>query len=227
MIVCGNFKHIEQNLTSIDLTSKDAADGRVYQTPDGVFPSVTTVTGWSKRKFFAEWRKNNPQESKRVCSRGTSLHSVIESYLLNEKIDLNSIDDNVKDLFLSIKSEIDNINNVRCLEIPLWSKTLGLAGRVDCIAEHNRELSIIDFKGSTRPKRKKDIENYFLQATAYSLMWQEMTGEKIKKLKVLIACEDATVQVFEEPVIQYVSALKDAIDLYRRENNGKINQGAC
>ena len=83
MIVCGNFKHLEQNLNPIDLTSKDADGGRVYQTPDGVFPSVTTVTGWSKRKFFAEWRRNNPQESKRVCSRGTSLHSVIESYLLH------------------------------------------------------------------------------------------------------------------------------------------------
>lgn len=227
MIVCGNFKHLEQNLNSIDLTSKDTDGKRVYQTPDGVFPSVTTVTGWSKRKFFAEWRRNNPQESKRVCSRGTSLHSVIESYLLNEKIDLNSIDDGVKDLFLSIKSEVDNINNIRCLEVPLWSKTLGLAGRVDCIAEHNRELSIIDFKGSTRPKRKKDIENYFLQATAYSLMWQEMTGERIKKLKVLIASEDSTVQIFEEPVIKYVSELKNAIDLYRKENNGKISQGAC
>lgn len=227
MIVCGNFKHLEQNLNSIDLTSKDTDGKRVYQTPDGVFPSVTTVTGWSKRKFFAEWRRNNPHESKRVCSRGTSLHSVIESYLLNEKIDLNSIDDGVKDLFLSIKSEVDNINNIRCLEVPLWSKTLGLAGRVDCIAEHNRELSIIDFKGSTRPKRKKDIENYFLQATAYSLMWQEMTGERIKKLKVLIASEDSTVQIFEEPVIKYVSELKNAIDLYRKENNGKISQGAC
>lgn len=227
MIVCGNFKHLEQNLNSIDLTSKDTEGKRVYQTPDGVFPSVTTVTGWSKRKFFAEWRRNNPQESKRVCSRGTSLHSVIESYLLNEKINLNSIDDGVKDLFLSIKSEVDNINNIRCLEVPLWSKTLGLAGRVDCIAEHNRELSIIDFKGSTRPKRKKDIENYFLQATAYSLMWQEMTGERIKKLKVLIASEDSTVQIFEEPVIKYVSELKNAIDLYRKENNGKISQGAC
>jgi len=227
MIVCGNFKHLEQNLNSIDLTSKDTDGKRVYQTPDGVFPSVTTVTGWSKRKFFAEWRRNNPQESKRVCSRGTSLHSVIESYLLNEKIDLNSIDDGVKDLFLSIKSEVDNINNIRCLEVSLWSKTLGLAGRVDCIAEHNRELSIIDFKGSTRPKRKKDIENYFLQATAYSLMWQEMTGERIKKLKVLIASEDSTIQIFEEPVIKYVSELKNAIDLYRKENNGKISQGAC
>jgi genome maintenance exonuclease 1 len=219
MIVCGNFKHLEPIIPSLDIESKEVSGKRYYNTPDGNFPSVTTVTGWSKRKFFAEWRKNNPEESARVCSRGTKLHSLVETYLLNVKIDLNGsgFDDNLKDLFLTIKPEVDKINNIRCIETPLWSKTLGLAGRVDCIAEHDRELSIIDFKGSTRPKRKEDIDNYFLQATAYSLMWQEMTGEKIKKLKILIASEDGILQIFEEPVINYVSNLKDAIDLYERE----------
>lgn len=224
MIVCGNFKHLNPDIPSLDLTSTEKDGNRFYQTPDGVFPSVTTVTGWSKRKFFAEWRRNNPEESKRVCSRGTRLHSLVETYILNVKIDLNGsgFDETLKDLFLTIKPEVDRINNIRCLETPLWSKTLGLAGRVDCIAEHNRELAIIDFKGSTRPKRKEDIENYFMQATAYSLMWQEMTGEKIKKLKILIASEDGILQIFEEPVINYVSNLKYAIDLYRKENNEKI-----
>lgn len=224
MIVCGNFKHLNPDIPSLDLTSTEKDGNRFYQTPDGVFPSVTTVTGWSKRKFFAEWRRNNPEESKRVCSRGTRLHSLVETYLLNVKIDLDGsgFDSELKDLFLTIKPEVDNINNVRCLETPLWSKTLNLAGRVDCIAEHNRELAIIDFKGSTRPKRKEDIDNYFMQATAYSLMWQEMTGEKIKKLKILIATEDGILQVFEEPVIKYVSVLKSAIDLFKKENNEKI-----
>lgn len=223
MIVCGNFKHLEAKIPSLDIESKEVSGKRFYSTPDGNFPSVTTVTGWTKRKFFAEWRKNNPQESARVCSRGTKLHSLVETYLLNVKIDLSGsgFDENLKDLFLTIKPEVDKINNIRCIESPLWSKTLGLAGRVDCIAEHNRELAIIDFKGSTRPKRKQDIDNYFLQATAYSLMWQEMTGERIKKLKIMIASEDGVLQIFEEPVINYVSELKNAIDLYERENNEK------
>jgi hypothetical protein len=223
MIVCGNFKHLEPSIPSLDIDSKEISGKRFYSTPDGSFPSVTTVTGWSKRKFFAEWRRNNPQESARVCSRGTRLHSLVETYLLNVKIDLNGsgFDETLKDLFLTIKPEVDNIDNIRCIETPLWSKTLGLAGRVDCIAEHKRELAIIDFKGSTRPKRKQDIDNYFLQATAYSLMWQEMTGEKIKKLKIMIASEDGVLQTFEEPVINYVSDLKYAIDVYERENNEK------
>lgn len=219
MIVCGNFKHLTNNISESKISSKEMDGDRFYQTPDGIFPSVTTVTGWDKRKFFAEWRRNNPEESKRVCSRGTNLHSLIEKYLNNEKVDINSIDVNLRDLFLLIKPEVDKINNIKCLETPLWSKTIGLAGRVDCIAEYNRELSIIDFKGSTKTKRKSDIENYFMQATAYSLMWQDLTGERIKKLKILIACEDGSMQIFDDSVINYVSMLKETIENYHKDRS--------
>lgn len=219
MIVCGNFKHLTNNISESKISSKEMDGDRFYQTPDGIFPSVTTVTGWDKRKFFAEWRRNNPEESKRVCSRGTHLHSLIEKYLNNEKVDINSIDVNLRDLFLLIKPEVDKINNIKCLETPLWSKTIGLAGRVDCIAEYNRELSIIDFKGSTKTKRKSDIENYFMQATAYSLMWQDLTGERIKKLKILIACEDGSMQIFDDSVINYVSMLKETIENYHKDRS--------
>lgn len=214
MIVIGNFNHLPQKIKPADLEKKEVAGQRFYITPDGTFPSVTTVTGHEKKQFFSEWRKNNPIESERVCSRGNRLHSIIEKYLLNEKLDLSLVDDNERDLFLTLKPEIDKINNIRCLEFPLWSKTLELAGRVDCIAEYNRELSVIDFKGSTKPKFKKDIKNYFTQATAYALMWQEQTGEKIKKIKILISSEDGTCQIFEENTIDYVFSLKEAKDTY-------------
>ena len=214
MIVIGNFQHLKLNISPVQLERKEIAGQRFYQTPDGLFPSVTTVTGHEKKKFFAEWRKNNPMESERVCSRGNTLHSVVEKYLLNEKININEYDDNIRDLFLTLKPELDKINNIRCLEFPLWSKTLELAGRVDCIAEYNKELSVIDFKGSTKTKFKKDIENYFTQATAYALMWQERTGERIKNIKILMATEDGVCQIFEEKSIDYVRSLKQIKDKY-------------
>jgi ATP-dependent exoDNAse (exonuclease V) beta subunit len=214
MIVIGNFHHLKLNIKPVELERKEIAGQRFYQTPDGLFPSVTTVTGHEKKKFFAEWRKNNPTESERVCSRGNTLHSVVEKYLLNEKININEYDDNIRDLFLTLKPELDKINNIRCLEFPLWSKTLELAGRVDCIAEYNKELSVIDFKGSTKTKFKKDIENYFTQATAYALMWQERTGERIKNIKILMATEDGVCQIFEEKPIDYVRSLKEIKDKY-------------
>jgi len=217
MIVIGNFHHLPPKIEPVNLERKEIGGQRFYVTPGGIFPSVTTVTGHGKKQFFAEWRKNNPAESERVCSRGNTLHSIIEKYLNNEKIDLSQYTENERDLFFTLKSEIDKINNIRCLEFPLWSKTLELAGRVDCIAEYNGDLSIIDFKGSTKPKFKKDIENYFTQATAYALMWQEMTNEKIKKIKILISCEDGTCQVFEEKTIDHILSLKNIKDKYISE----------
>ena len=99
--------------------------------------------------------------------------------------------------------------------MPLWSESVGLAGRVDCVAEHNGELSIIDFKGATRSKRRSDIENYFLQATAYALMWQDRTGQEIDKFKIIISCEDGEAQVFGGQPIHYAKKLHETIDEYK------------
>lgn len=209
------FNHVISNV-NVSLERVEENGQRFYKTPDGVFPSVTTVTGWEKKNFFAKWRKNNPEEAIRVCSRGNKLHSIIENYLNNnEDLKENS---NEVDLFRSMKPHIDKINNIRALESPLYSKILGLAGRVDCIAEYNKELCVIDFKGSTRIKNKDDIENYFLQAAAYALMWQERTGEKCKKICIIIGTEKGITQVFVENTIDYVKKLQKVITTYRKYN---------
>jgi genome maintenance exonuclease 1 len=211
------FKHnlIESNVT---LSEVQKEGKRFYSTPDGEFPSVTTVVGYGKQQFFAEWRRKNPEESRRVTSRGTKFHSIIETYIRNEPLDMENMFPNFKALFNLIKPALDNIDNITAIETPLWSKILGLAGRTDCIAEYNGKLSIIDFKASTKEKRKQDIENYFLQATAYALMYQERTGVIIENFVILIACEDGLFQVFEDNPIKYVKKLKHAIDHYRKEN---------
>jgi genome maintenance exonuclease 1 len=229
MIVIGNFHHATLNLELPELERLEIAGERFYKSPDGrVYPSVTTVTGFEKRAFFAEWRKKNPSESKRVCSRGTSLHSVVEKYLLNEKIDLSELGEVERDLFYTIKPEVDKITKIHCLESPLYSKTLQLAGRVDCIAFHDGKLAVIDFKGSTRNKKREEIENYFLQASSYALMFQEMTGIKVPDIKILLASEEGICQVFEDRVINNVPRLKEVIDTYfdyinmQRSKNEKI-----
>lgn len=215
MIVIGNFKHNLYQFPEIEIEQKEINGLRVYSTPEGIFPSVTTVVGYEKQKHFAEWRKKNSKESQRVCDRGTALHSKIESYLLNEEIIMNNDDE----LFNLIKKEVDNINNVRACEQMLWGKITGLAGRVDCIAEYKGELSVIDFKASTYPKKKLDIENYFCQAAAYSLLWQERTGESVPNIVILIANEQGFVQVYKEKVINFIESLKKSIDTYKKEVN--------
>ena len=202
-----NVIHLDCKLKEVTLNGI-----RHYETPGGVFPSVTTVTGWEKQQFFSEWRKKNPDESKRVTSRGTKFHNLLEKYIKNEELIIEDMHSMQKSLFALIKPEIDKIDNVIALETPLWSKTLGLAGRTDCIGEYNGKLSIIDFKASTKEKRKQDIDNYFAQATAYALMFQERTGIIVKNFAIIIACEDGMLQVFEGNPLNYVKPL--IVNLY-------------
>lgn len=213
MIVIGNFTHNFYDLPKDTVEMKELNGVRVYCNSEGIFPSVTSVVGWEKQKQFADWRKKNAKESQRVCDRGTSLHSKVESYLLNEEIEMDPNDE----LFTLMKKEVDHINNVRAVEQHLWGKITGLAGRVDCIAEYKKEPSIIDFKASTFPKKKADIDNYFCQATAYSLLWQERTGESIPNIVILIANEQGFLQVYKEKVINFVEPLKKCIDTYKKE----------
>tara|TARA_R110002074_G_scaffold213411_3_gene383142 strand:- start:343 stop:984 length:642 start_codon:yes stop_codon:yes gene_type:complete len=199
----------------------DSSGKRFYQTPEGnKYPSVTTVTGWEKQKFFKEWRKNNPKESKRVLSRGNDLHDLIERYLNNEDIDLLLESPVVSSLFVQIKESLDKIDNIHALEVALWSDTLGLAGRVDCVAEYEGKLSVIDFKGSNRQKRLNDIENYMLQGTAYSIMWHERTGTPIREFHIMIAAENGfPCKVFTGDPIVYVPMLYETIEKYKIQNN--------
>jgi ATP-dependent exoDNAse (exonuclease V) beta subunit len=206
----------------VELISEESEGSRFYKTPSGNYPSVTTVTGWEKRKFFAEWRKNNPEEAKRTVNRGNRIHKLIEKYLKNEILDKKEIDPFTLDLFLQIQPQINKIDNINAMETSLYSDKLKLAGRVDCIAKYQDKLSIIDFKGSTKPKRKEDIDNYFMQATAYSIMWKELTGISIKNIVILITCDDGAVQVFEQNPVNYVKKLVNAIKLYESEAHAKV-----
>lgn len=210
------FNHKEVVITS-DLLSEDTESGRYYLLENGKkLPSVTTVTGWKKAHVFAKWRAQNPKEASRVTKRGNKIHSVIEDYVNNKEIVLKDLPPNEAELFLQMKDEVDRIDNVRCTEMCLASENVGLAGRADCIAEFDGELSIIDFKGSTRKKYKGGIENYFLQATAYALMWQEMTGEKVNQIVIIIGCETGETQVFVDTPVSWVRSLKREIDAYNK-----------
>jgi len=208
------------------LSTQNANGKRHYVIPGGgLYPSVTTVTGFEKAEFFKEWREKNPEESKRVLRRGNNLHWAIEDYLNNSegyitnRSELDAVTkDNLVDLFNMLKPILDeNVNNIVAQEVGLFSNLLRLAGRVDCVADYEGVRSVIDFKGSTREKREEDIENYFLQSTAYAIMWQELTGQPIKQIVILIACETGTAQVYVKDPKDYVHKLKEVIESYENK----------
>lgn len=191
---------------------------RYYVSPDGVkYYSVTTVTGFKKKAFFAEWRRKNPTESKRVTSRGNKFHTIIEDYLNNEEPQGSGTEEL---LFKQALPMLNKIDNVYAQEVPLYSKLLELAGRVDCVAEYDGKLSIIDFKGSTREKRLSDIDNYFQQATAYAIMWKEMTGQTIDQIVILISSEDGTTQEIVDNPVNHVAALRKTILDFKHQSVG-------
>ena len=211
------FKHLNKYNIS-ELESETQADGsRFYVSPEGKkYPSVTTVTGWRKKEIFKEWREKNPDKSKRILEKGTNFHDIVERYLNNQEISLdNSGDIEAYSLFDNARNYLNKIQNVRVQEVSLHSDLLEMAGRVDCIAEYDGVPCIIDFKTSKRMKERNEIDNYFCQATAYSIMWREITGENIPYLLILISTDYGEVQEYRGNAMDYVKPLKEMIDEYK------------
>ena len=220
------FVHLD-HAPLIDLEAITSNTGRLYLTPDGnKYPSVTTVIGAKSKKSILEWRKRvGEKEANRISSRaalrGTDLHSINEDYL-NNMFNEEKYKDKVLPLFMfkHLKPFLDKINNIHVLEGALYSDKLKLAGRVDCIAEYENELAIIDFKSSTEPKKREWIDNYIAQECAYAMMYYERTGIKVKKLVTLIACEDGEIQVFQEyDIMKYMNVLMEYIKEWNTQNS--------
>jgi ATP-dependent exoDNAse (exonuclease V) beta subunit len=221
------FVHIENTLGYSDLDNEIVDGVRYYVTPSGKrLKSVTSVTSVKSKSSILEWRKKVGEEeanriSTRAATRGTHLHSIIEDYLNN-----NLVEEEHKSkvlpwfMFKSMVNVLNNISNIHLLEGALYSDVLELAGRVDCIAEYNGELAIIDFKTSTKEKKREWIEHYFAQTCAYAMMYYERTGIKVKKLVVLISCEDGTTQVFEEyDIMKYMKVFLGYLQEWNKTQN--------
>ena len=197
------FNHIYVDLPKLE---RETIDGvRYYKVPDEEellrLVSITSVTSHFNKEIFINWRKKVGEEeaervTKAATSRGTDMHSLVENYLYNR--DLPTVQPLSDFLFKIAKTELNRINNIYALEGSLYSKQLGVAGTVDCIAEYNGELAIIDFKTSKKPKPKEWIEHYFVQAAAYACMFYELTDIPVKKLVILMACENGECVVYEE-----------------------------
>ena len=221
------FNHIHPDHVLIELKREEYNGKRYYVSPNGRhLPSVTTFLSHFKGDSIAKWRKKVGEEeankiSARASRRGTKFHSLMESYLSNEKGFLTEEDvmPDMQHAFLDIRPTIDRIDNVHYLETMLYSETLGLAGQVDCIAEFDGIPSVIDFKTSLKTKREDWILNYFEQCTCYSLMYEEMTGIKAKQIVVLISVDDEPEpQVFVRQRGDYVPELYNKIKQFRSEH---------
>ncbi len=224
------FNHVDLNLPQLE---RETIDGvRYYKVPDEdqllKLVSITSVTSHKNRQFFANWRKKVGEEeadkiTRQATSRGTDMHTLAEHHLRNE--DLPEVQPLSDFLFKISKSTFSRINNIHALEGSLYSKQLGIAGTVDCIAEFDGELSIIDFKTSKKPKPREWIEHYFVQCMAYGCMLYELTGISIKKLVIIMSCENGECVVYEEyDKAKYIKLLTEYIREFVNYQLGKYGE---
>jgi len=217
------FNHVKLAALDFDLEAETTDSGRVYTVPTGErYKSITTVLSHHNKDAINEWRKNVGEEqadkiSKKAANRGTKVHSICEKYIDNALTDvkIKTMMPDVKELFLKLRPIIDeNLGDVYTQEQALYSHQLRVAGRVDLIGYWNGKLSVIDFKTSTKLKAEENIQNYFMQCTAYALMFSELTGMWIDDIVVLVATEEGPSQVIERQIHDYQKPLMQYIDKY-------------
>jgi ATP-dependent exoDNAse (exonuclease V) beta subunit len=215
------FNHVNVGVTLNDIAAQTVNGERVYPVDENFYPSISTICSFRKRKSIAEWRARVGEAeankiSTRAASAGTSLHSIVEDYL-NNNLNLDKYKDKYLALMLfkQAKTMLSRINNIHFQEAPLFSHEFGIAGRVDCIAEFDGKLSVIDFKTSAKEKKESWIESYFVQETGYAKMYEERSGIKVDQIVTLITCQTGFTQVFIKNPNDYVPLLIDYIAEYK------------
>lgn len=222
------FNHVSIEIP--ELTTKTIEKKRFYVTPDGYMPSITTVLSVRNKEGLMEWRKRVGNEvanyvARTAAARGTKVHHMCEDYLNNMASDFpKKFDEHKKNflpfcLFKQLQNKVlCNIDNIYAQECGLYSTKYRVAGRVDCIAEYNGVLSIIDFKTSTKERNDDWNENYYIQGSAYAEMFEERTGIEIEQVVILCVTEDGTVQEFIKSKFDYLEALTETVTHWSEEN---------
>ena len=232
------YTHKPTKLT--ELTTQTVNFKRFYETPDGkLYPSITTVLSTRNKKGLFEWRKRVGDEvanyvARTSAARGTAVHHMCEDYLNNFPVDWP---DKWKEhekkflpfcLFKQLENKVlQKIDNIRSQECALFSNKYRVAGRVDCIAEYDGKLSIIDFKTSTKERTDEYNEIYYIQAAAYAEMFEEQTGTPIEQIVILVVTEDGVVQEFVKKKYDYIPLLVKSIDSFTKdweEENDKLDR---
>ena len=224
------FKFIELDKSVLPKTKGKRIDGfRFYDINGKNYPSITTVLGIRKSEALKGWREKIGEsvanwEMGRAARRGKSFHTLVEQYLKGETPSIRDV--LPLGLFKLLKPYIDQIDNIHLLEAIMYSKKLTVAGQVDCVAEYNGKLSVIDFKTANKERQEDWIDNYFLQTTAYAHMYEETFGTPIEQIVILIASEDGTTQSFIKNKADYEKELGKAIQgfykYYEELNKDKI-----
>ena len=213
------FDHKAAHLPEINTTTIDGK--RYYITPEGnKYPSITTVLSDRGKEGIVAWRKKVGEDkanhiTRTATNRGTKFHTICEDYLNNNDVTKHKKDFLPYAMFIELKNSLMlKINNIRAQECGLYSDKYKVAGRVDCVAEFDGKLSIIDYKTSRKTKKYEWCHSYFMQECFYAIAWEERTGQPITQLVTIISVDDAPAQVFIEHRDNWDKKLLKTIEKY-------------
>jgi genome maintenance exonuclease 1 len=213
------YKHLDIQISDIARQISQHGGQRLYQTPTGeIYPSITTVLAPLKKEIIQQWRYRvgdevADAESQWGRDRGNALHLACEELLKNKPISGHPL--LIQILVEDLKPYLRRINNIHCQEQVLYSDLFKIGGRCDCIAEYNNILSVVDLKGSKRPKRNEWITDYFIQTSFYAYAYFERTKRKINQCVILMASDQGQAQEFIVKPWDYWSDLKQIRKQYK------------
>ena len=215
----------KEGLDYKELKTKNIDGKRHYVTPNGNYPSVTTVTSLAIKDGIKAWRERvGEKEANKIASqaarRGTKVHKICEDYLNNIDLNYEEIEPINHFLFKQIKPILDiRLDEVYGLEVPLYSDYLRVAGRVDLVGMWNGKVSIIDFKTASKRKRRDWITNYFMQESAYAVMFEEMFDIPVSQIVTIIAVEADEPQLFVEKIDDWIDWFIELRDRWEATTN--------
>ena len=212
------FNHYASSL--LDLKTENVDGKRHYVTPDGnKYISITTLLSNLSKAGIQKWRERvGAEEANRISTKasrqGTGVHSICESYIKNEDGFLDGRMPNEVEMFQSIESLLDCIDDVHCVEGALYSDELKLAGRTDLIAEFDNQLAVIDYKTSRKIKTWEMCHSYFMQGAFYAMAYEERTGIPINDIVIIMAVENEKPLLFRETKDRWIEPLNQVRHKY-------------
>ena len=207
---------------------------RMYAVNQEKLPSVTSILqatqSEEKKASLANWKARvGTAEANRIkndaSSRGTSMHSFLEKYLLGQlNLELLEEEDNKS------KKMADEIieKGIKGKLSEIWGSEATLyypgkyAGTCDACGVYEGQETIIDFKQSNKPKREEWIEDYYLQLGAYSLAHNVVYNSRITQGIVLLCTVDNLFQDFRiqsEKLQEYQNKFLEKVEQFYYQRN--------
>ena len=209
-------------------STRSLTDGiRTYNIGKEKLPSVTSILKATqsdeKRASLARWQARvGVDEATRIrdqaASRGSNMHLHLEKFILGQgHLDLTEEGKTAKSMAQTVIDKgLCDLQEIWGSEVTLWYPGL-YAGATDLVGTFDYEDSIIDFKQSTKPKRREWIEDYMLQLAAYAMAHNQVYGTEITQGVILMCTPDNYFQKFQikgKEFIAYQHKFLEKVNLY-------------